>query len=200
MIYVTFAIVNEFRPYVGLFFTRSRRNLPISQILNWIVQDVTCPPRTVINLSTLLFLSSLLADFFDLPYLLQETFLSLSSPFLPYPIFSLFVFLRRAFCRVQTGQTKEASNVVLSSLSIWVDSVELPLSKVRESNEAINKSTALTGLSTLFVRDDASIEFFSCETKLVSSFLVRLLVSRWMYRLSLLTSRIFFRFLHLVAI
>lgn len=35
--------------------------------------------------------------------------------------------------------------------------MELPSSKVRASNEAINKSTALTGLSTLFVRDDVSI-------------------------------------------
>lgn len=41
--------------------------------------------------------------------------------------------------------------------------MELPSSKVSASNEAINKSTALTGLSTLFVRDDASIlDFFSC--------------------------------------
>lgn len=64
---------------------------------------------------------------------------------------------------LQTGQPKEASNVALSSLSIRADSVELPSSKVRASNEAINKSTALTGLSTLFVRDDVSIlEFFSC--------------------------------------
>jgi len=64
---------------------------------------------------------------------------------------------------LQTGRPKEASNVALSSLSIWADSVELPSSKVRASNEAINKSTALTGLSTLFVRDDVSIlEFFSC--------------------------------------
>lgn len=41
--------------------------------------------------------------------------------------------------------------------------MELPSSKVSASNEAINKSTALTGLSTLFVRDDVSIlRFFSC--------------------------------------
>lgn len=64
---------------------------------------------------------------------------------------------------LQTSQPKEARNVALSSLSIWADSVELPSSKVRASNEAINKSTALTGLSTLFVLDDVSIlEFFSC--------------------------------------
>lgn len=70
--------------------------------------------------------------------------------------------LRPSFV-LQTGRPKEASNVALSSLSIWADSVELPSSKVRASNEAINKSTALTGLSTLFVRDDVSIlEFFSC--------------------------------------
>lgn len=45
----------------------------------------------------------------------------------------------------------------LSSLSIRADSVELPSSKVSASNEAINKSTALTGLSTLFVRDDHDV-------------------------------------------
>lgn len=64
---------------------------------------------------------------------------------------------------------------LLSSLSIRADSVELPSSKVRASNEAINKSTALTGLSTLFVRD-VSIEFFSClrvrEVGPISSILV----------------------------
>lgn len=61
-------------------------------------------------------------------------------------------------------EPSEASNVALSSLSIRADSVELPSSKVSASNEAINKSTALTGLSTLFVRDDVSIllQFFSC--------------------------------------
>lgn len=56
--------------------------------------------------------------------------------------------------------------------------MELPSSKVRASNEAINKSTALTGLSTLFVRDDVSIfEFFSClrerEVGPISSILVQ---------------------------
>lgn len=81
---------------------------------------------------------------------------------------------------LQTGWPKEASNVALSSLSIWADSVELPSSKVRASNEAINKSTALTGLSTLFVRDDVSIlEFFSClrvhEVGPISSILVGIL-------------------------
>lgn len=58
----------------------------------------------------------------------------------------------RSFCK-PAGRPKEASNAALSSLSIRADSVELPWSKVRASNEAINKSTALTGLSTLFVRD-----------------------------------------------
>lgn len=60
--------------------------------------------------------------------------------------------LLRSFCK-PAGRPKESSNIALSSLSIRADSVELPSSKVRASNEAINKSTALTGLSTLFVRD-----------------------------------------------
>lgn len=86
---------------------------------------------------------------------LYETFLSFSCESLISPPAPSLV--------PQTGRPKEASNVALSSLSIWADSVELPSSKVRASNEAINKSTALTGLSTLFVRDDVSIlEFFSC--------------------------------------
>lgn len=125
-------------------------------------------------------LSALLSPFFSLPvsplreFPRRSDLLSFSalwdvsvshlqsrSPFLCL-LFSLLQFLR-SFCRVQTGQPKEASNVALSSLSIRADSVELPSSKVRASNEAINKSTALTGLSTLFVRDDVSIlEFFSC--------------------------------------
>lgn len=93
-------------------------------------------------------------------------------PFL-FPVYSMehlsfFLFfllllfsVRRSFCK--PASRKRPATLLLSSLSIWTDSVELPSSKVRASNEAINKSTALTGLSTLFVRDDVSIlEFFSC--------------------------------------
>lgn len=65
---------------------------------------------------------------------------------------SPFLSFVRSFCK-PAGRPKESSNIALSSLSIRADSVELPSSKVRASNEAINKSTALTGLSTLFVRD-----------------------------------------------
>lgn len=111
------------------------------------------------HLLLLLFADSLVEA---IPFLLPicflwdvSLFLSRTSYFFPCPSVRPFV--------LQTGRPKEASNVALSSLSIWADSVELPSSKVRASNEAINKSTALTGLSTLFVRDDVSIlEFFSC--------------------------------------
>lgn len=106
---------------------------------------------------------------FPLASLLPRSFpriLSLKrSPFLP-PVLSRAPHLPppvRSSLVLQTGRPKEASDVALSSLSIRADSVELPSSKVRASNEAINKSTALTGLSTLFVRDDVSIlGFFSC--------------------------------------
>lgn len=52
--------------------------------------------------------------------------------------------------RTESDEASEASNVALSSLSIRADSVELPSSKVSASNEAINKSTALTGLLHAF--------------------------------------------------
>lgn len=77
--------------------------------------------------------------------------LSLSLPLLAGP---------RPFVARSANRPAERSQptlAALSSLSIRADSVELPRSKVRASNEAINKSTALTGLSTLFVRDDVSI-------------------------------------------
>lgn len=108
--------------------------------------------------------------FFPSVLFIRRFSLSLANPlFLRLPLHSSLV--------LQTGRPKEASNVALSSLSIWADSVELPSSKVRASNEAINKSTALTGLSTLFVRDDVSIlKFFSClcvhEVGPISSILV----------------------------
>lgn len=55
------------------------------------------------------------------------------------------------------NQPERASNARHCLSKIQADSVELPWSEVSASNEAINKSTALTGLSTLFVRDDVSI-------------------------------------------
>lgn len=78
-----------------------------------------------------------------------------------------FLSVRRSFCK-PAGRPKESSNIALSSLSIRADSVELPWSKVRASNEAINKSTALTGLSTLFVRDatcPSSSSFLASRTR-----------------------------------
>lgn len=142
----------------------------------------------LVGLSTcFLLLSSSLASFrglsrwsdpFSSSHLLSMRRFSLSLAKPPYfsscPSYSSLV--------LQTSRPKEASNVALSSLSIWADSVELPSSKVRASNEAINKSTALTGLSTLFVRDDVSIlEFFSClrvhEVGPISSILVKILFS-----------------------
>lgn len=136
------------------------------------------PVFSFFPLLLLLFADSLVAaipfllpvcSLWDVPLFLSQT-----------PYFSSC--LLRSSLVLQTGRPKEASDVALSSLSIWADSVELPSSKVRASNEAINKSTALTGLSTLFVRDDVSIlEFFSClrvhEVGPISSILAGILFS-----------------------
>lgn len=125
------------------------KNLPVSLSTRFLLL-----PSSLASFRGLSRWSDLFSSFHSLS--MRHFSLSLANPlFLLFPLLSSLI--------LQTGRPKEASNAALSSLSIWADSVELPSSKVRASNEAINKSTALTGLSTLFVRDDVSIlEFFSC--------------------------------------
>lgn len=144
-----FFIVSSYFIYFHLNRAKYSRNLPVGLSTRFLLLSSSLASLRGLSRWSDLFSSSCL-------FSIRCFSLSLANPlFLRLPLHSSLV--------LQTGRPKETSNVALSSLSIWADSVELPSSKVRASNEAINKSTALTGLSTLFVRDDVSIlKFFSC--------------------------------------